>query len=91
MKINILEDKKSKLIFEVESMGHTFINTLKNELTNDSHVKIATYSIRHPITSKPKIIVETDGSSPRAALISAVGRLKKLNEKFKKEISKEVK
>ena len=91
MEIKILEDKKSKIIFEVEGMGHTFLNILKNELWNDSHVKIATYVIRHPIVSKPKFTLETDGSeAPRSALTSAVSRLKKTSEKFKKEIIREV-
>lgn len=91
MKIIPIEDKKNRFVFEVEGIGHTFINILKDELWNDSHVKISTYSIRHPIISKPKIIVETDGNeSPRAALSSAISRLKKINEKFKKEIASSV-
>ena len=86
MNINIVEEKKNKLVFEVDRIGHTFINLLKNEMWNDEHVKIATYTIRHPTVSKPKIIVETDGDeSPKAAITSAVSRLKKTSEKFKKE------
>ncbi|MAE42435.1 DNA-directed RNA polymerase subunit L [Candidatus Woesearchaeota archaeon] len=92
MEIKVLEDKKNKIVFEVEGIGHTFINILKNELWQDSHVKVATYNIRHPIASKPKIIVETDGSeNPIAALTSAVTRLKRTSDKFRAEIKKEVK
>jgi len=92
MEIKILEDKKNKLVFEIDGMGHTFINVLKNELWLDNHVKVATYSIRHPITSKPKIILETDGDeSPRVALTSAISRLKKISDKLSNEIKKEVK
>jgi len=88
MEMDVLEDKKSRFIFEIEGMGHTYLNILKNELWNDNHVKIATYVIKHPQIGKPKFILETDGDeSPKAALTSAVGRLKKLSEKFKKEIS----
>ncbi|HJN56528.1 MAG TPA: DNA-directed RNA polymerase subunit L [Candidatus Woesearchaeota archaeon] len=88
MKIIPIDDKKNRFVFEVEGVGHTFINILKDELWNDSHVKISTYSVRHPIISKPKVIVETDGSeSPKAALSSAISRLKKTSEKFKKEIA----
>ena len=91
MKIKIIEDKKNKLIFESEGLGHTFCNILKKELWNDSHVKVATYSILHPLVSKPKMIVETDGSgTPKNALLAAVQRLKRVSEKFKKEFSKEV-
>ena len=88
MEINVLEDKKSRFVFEVEDMGHTYLNILKNELWNDSHVKIATYVIKHAQVGKPKLILETDGEeSPRAALTSAAGRLKKSSEKFKKELA----
>ena len=92
MKINILEDKKNKLVFEVEDLGHTFLNILKNELWNDNHVKIGTYNIRHPIISKPKFILETDGNeNPRSALSNAISRLKKTTEKLRKDFAREIK
>ena len=88
MEINILDDKKNKLMLEVKGVDHTLCNALKTELWNDKHVKIATYSIRHPQISMPQLIVETDGEvSPKNALINAVQRLHKTNEKFKKEFS----
>ena len=91
MEIKILDDKKNKLILEVKGVDHTLCNALKSELWNDKHVKIATYSIRHPEISVPQMIVETDGEeSPRNALINAVQRLQKSDAKFKKEFAKEV-
>ena len=88
MEIKILDDKKNKLMLEVKGVDHTLCNALKTELWNDKHVKIATYSIRHPQISVPQIIVETDGEvSPKNALINAVQRMHKTNEKFKKEFS----
>lgn len=91
MEIKILDDKKNKLIIEVKGTDHTLCNALKSELWDDKHVKVATYSIRHPQISVPQMIVETDGEeSPRNALINAVQRLQKNNAKFKKEFVKEV-
>ena len=91
MEIKILDDKKNKIILEVKGADHTLCNALKSELWNDKHVKIATYSIRHPQISVPQVIVETDGEeSPRNALINAVQKLHKTNEKFKKEFLKEI-
>lgn len=88
MEIEVVEEKKNRLVFEIGGMGHTYLNILKNELWNDSHVKVATYNIKHPQASKPKFILETDGDEgPRNALNSAVGRLKRLSEKAKKDIS----
>lgn len=92
MEINVLEDKKNRMVFEVGGAGHTLCNALKQELYNDSHVKVATYAIRHSEISKPQIIVETDtDSDPRKALNAAVGRLKKFSEKFRNDFKKEVK
>ena len=92
MEINVLEDKKNRIVFEIDGIGHTFLNILGKELWNDSHVKVATYNIKHPQVSNPKFILETDGDeSPKAALTSAVNRLKKISDKFKKEVAREVK
>ena len=92
MEINVLEEKKGRLVFEIGNMGHTYLNILKAELWNDDHVKVATYSIRHPEISKPKFILETDGDeSPKAALNGAVSRLKRLSDKFRNEIKENVK
>ena len=88
MEIKILDDKKNKLVIEITGADHILCNSLKTELLNDKHVKIATYSIRHPQISVPQMIVETDGEvSPKNALINAVQRMHKTNEKFKKEFS----
>jgi len=91
MEIKILDDKKNRLLIEVKGADHTLCNALKRELWNDKHIKIATYSIRHPQISVPQMIVETDGEEiPRNALINAVERLHKVNAKFRKEFVKEV-
>ena len=88
MEIKILDDKKNKLIIEAKGADHTLCHALKTELYNDKHVKIATYSMRHPQINTPQILVETDGEeSPKNALINAVERLHKTNAKFKKEFA----
>ena len=88
MKLTVLEEKKNRLVFELDGVGHGFCNLLKTELWNDEHIKIATYSTRHPLIGKPKFIVETDGSEPKKALISASSRVQKICEKFEKDFEK---
>ena|SRR3989338_6715713 len=91
MEIKILDDKKNRLIMEAKGVDHTLCNPLKRELWNDKHIKIASYSIRHPQISVPQIIIETDGDeTPRNAIAAAVGRIKKDNAKFKKEFLNEL-
>lgn len=92
MELNIIEDKKNRMVFELKGETHTFCNILRKELWNDKHVKSAAYNIEHPLIGIPKIIVETDGNeSPKKALKEAVKRMQKVNEKFKKQFMKEVK
>ena len=88
MEIKITEDKKNRLVFEIEGEDHTFCNLIKKELWNDEHVKVAAYNIDHPMVGKPKMIVETDGEDPRKALADAAKRTVKELEKFKSEFSK---
>lgn len=89
MELKIIEEKKNKIIFEIHE-GHAFCNLLKEELRNDDKVKVATYTIKHPLISKPTMIVETSDSEPRKALADAANKLKKKLEKFEKDFAKEV-
>ena len=92
MEIKILEEKKNRLYFEIPGAGHTLCNALKTELNNDEHVKVATYAVRHPETSNPKMIVETDSDSePKKAIQSAIQRLKKNNDKFRAQVKENIK
>lgn len=92
MEINILEDKKNRMVFELKGETHTFCNILRKELWNDKHVKAAAYNIEHPLIGIPKIIVETDGiETPQKALKEAIKRMQKTNDVFRKSFIKEIK
>ncbi len=89
MEINIIEDKKNKMVFEIKGEDHTLPNALTKELWGINGVKVAAYGIDHPLMGSPKLVIETDSSvEPRKALKSAVSSLQKKNadllEKFKK-------
>ncbi|MFH0875920.1 MAG: DNA-directed RNA polymerase subunit L [archaeon] len=86
MEINILEDKKKRLVFELKGEDHTICNLLREELTNDSAVSVAAYNISHPLIGIPKFIVETNADKePKKALKDAISRLKKKNDNLKKQ------
>jgi DNA-directed RNA polymerase subunit L len=84
MEINVLEEKKNRLVVSIEGESHTICNALVKELWNDKHVKNAGYKIDHPLVGKPNLMVETDGADPRKAISSAVKRLTKAAADFKK-------
>lgn len=89
MEIKILEEKKSRLVFEVKGESHTLCRALQKELWNDSHVKAAGYNIDHPLVGVPKFVLETDGADPRKTVSAAIKRLQKTAEKFK-DIAKKI-
>lgn len=91
MEINIIEEKKNRLVFEIKGGTPTLCNILKRELWKEDNVKEATYTISHPLVGIPKMIIETSKVSPRRVLNDAINRLKKINLSFEKNFKKEVK
>ncbi len=84
MEIKVLEEKKNKLVLEITGETHTVCNALVKELWNDKHIKAAGYRIDHPLTARPNLLVETDGADPRKAISSAIKKLAKAADDFKK-------
>jgi len=91
MEITVLEESKTRMVFEIAGSDHTLCNVLKKELYADDKVKAATYSIKHPSIGVPQMIVETSGKNPRDAVVDAAKRLQKACEKFKSAAEKEMK
>ena len=88
MEFNVIEESKTKLIFELTKETHTFCNALRKELELTKGVEISVYDIDHPLVGVPKFQIETKGVEPRKALKEALKSLKKKTEDFKKEASK---
>jgi DNA-directed RNA polymerase subunit L len=88
MEFNVIEESKTKLIFELTKETHTFCNALRKELELTKGVEISVYDIDHPLVGVPKFQIETKGVEPRKALKDALKSLRKKTEDFKKEASK---
>ena len=87
MEINVLEEKKKKMVFELKGENHTLCNVLREELWNDKAVTVSAYNISHPLIGVPKFIVETDGEKePRKALKETITRLKKKNAEIREQL-----
>jgi DNA-directed RNA polymerase subunit L len=82
MELNVLEKKKNRFVFELKGADHTFCNALKTELWNDEDVKVATYSVKHPLLPTPKFIVETKDKEAADAVIEASARVAKQLKTF---------
>ena len=89
MDASVLEEKKKRIIVELKGANHGLCHAIKKELWNDNTVTVASYVVEHPMTSVPKLIVETNNDgNPREALKKAIERLKKVTEQFKVELKK---
>jgi len=87
MKIDVIEETKTKMRFFLPEMDHTFSNILVDALYTIPGVEIAAYSIDHPLTGKPEFILKTKDVSPREALKSAGEKIKDNFSKFKKDLA----
>ena len=88
MEITILEDTKTKLVFEIKGEDHTLCNALRKELWDQKDVKISAYNIDHPVVGFPKMIIETTSKSAKDVLLTAIDSLKKKNTELLKKFEK---
>jgi len=83
MDAKILEETKKKVVIEIDNQ--TIAGLIERELWNDEHVKVSGLRAKHPLISKPTLVVETDGKEDaKKAVKEAIARSKKDLEKFKK-------
>jgi DNA-directed RNA polymerase subunit L len=87
MEFAVVEETKTKLVFDLKGETHTFCNLLKDELLNTKGVVTASYRVDHPLIGVPRFMVETKGVEPRKALKDALAALKKKAESFKKAVA----
>lgn len=90
MELNVIENTKNRLKFEIKGEGHTFCNVLRNELWGDSSIEISGYYIEHSLVSEPVFIVQSSKGDAKGILLKAVERLKKKNKELK-DLFKEIK
>ena len=88
MEVSAKENKKNRLVLEVEGETQTIFNMLRKELWNDSHVKVSGYNVIHPLQGKIELTVETTGSEAKQAVAEALKRIKKINSKMRSSLGK---
>lgn len=83
MEIEVIEDKKNRLVFDAKGETHTIIGPLKEEMRNDDKLKTSGYHVAHPLINTARVVVETVGAEPRKVVSAAIKRLQKQTEKLK--------
>ena len=84
MEFKVLEESKTKLVFELLDETHTFCNLLKEEIRKVKGVNIVAYRIDHPLVGIPRFQLETKGVEPRKAIKEALKNIRKLSVEFEK-------
>ena len=90
MEIGFLEKKKSVVRFTLKGGGHTLCNLLRDNLWKQKGVKIAAYTVNHPLIGIPEVIVESSGDVS-TALQGAIKSIKAQNKNFLTAFKKGVK
>jgi len=84
MQLKVIENTKSRLVFELIGEDHTLSNALKQALIEDKSVKNAGYYIDHPEIGVPRFVIE--GDSPVKSVQKACDTVKKWNSELAKKI-----
>lgn len=88
MKLTVLEESKTKMVFTLEGENHTFCNLLKEEIRNVKGVELSAYKIDHPLVGIPKFQIQTKGVEPRKAVKEALKAIQKMSKDFAKQAAK---
>ncbi len=91
MEIEVVKKEKNDLTLRIEGETHTLMNLLCSELYADDSVKVASYTLEHPLTRVVLFHLKTAGKSPEKALSSATDRIVEKLEELKKEFQTKLK
>lgn len=66
-------------------------NLLRVQLWKQKNVKIAAYSIKHPLLAVPEMLVETSTGEAKDAVIQSAEAIKKQNQDFLTQFKRKAK
>jgi DNA-directed RNA polymerase subunit L len=84
MNLKVLEKDKEKIVLEIESENHTYLNLLRESVWKAGGE--ASYIIQHPYLSEPKFIVKS--KNPAKTLSDAIELIIDETKEFEDEFSK---
>ncbi|MDO8647136.1 MAG: DNA-directed RNA polymerase subunit L, partial [Candidatus Diapherotrites archaeon] len=71
MELELINDEKNLLEFEIKGERHTLPNLLKKKLLENPDVSFAAYTLRHPMDENSRFILRTKAKAPKKALEEA--------------------
>ena len=91
MEIEVVKKEKNTLMLRVEGESHTLANLLCHKLNQEESVKVASYTVDHPLKGTLLLYLKTDGKSPEKVMASVAESIAKEFQNLKKEIQSSLK
>jgi len=91
MEVSIEETGKNSIKVVVEGEGHTLLNLLRKRLNDRKDVKIAFYTVPHPLFEKVELSIDAANSDPKKLLKETVSDIKAELSDFEKAWKKAAK
>ena len=89
MKLDVIDQSATKLVAYVDGANATLLHIVMRKVQEQKGVVSAVFTQEHPLSAKPKILVETDkGVTPKSVLTSAIDAVQKDYVEFAKQFSK---
>jgi len=90
MKIEILEETKDKIKFNLIGARHSIPEMLKNQLLNYKEVTLASGMLKHFEDENSEFLLIVKNANPREILIKAIEELQKEINSFKDSMLKAI-
>ncbi len=90
LQAKVVRKEESLLEFEVAGENHTFLNLLRESLTDQKGVLFAAYRFPHPLLENPIFYLRTAGINPIDALATAAESINKQCDELTKQISEKI-
>jgi DNA-directed RNA polymerase subunit L len=91
MEIQVIENEKNKIKLSLDTNKHTLPNILTKVVWEESDVDVAGYSLAHPETADPVLVVQTKKKDAKKVLLDAIDLLRKRNKEFESQMIKAAK
>ena len=88
MEVQILNETKDFIEFEIKGEGHTLCNVLRQELSTLDGVNFASYNLKHPIIGNPIMAVNINKGSPKKVVLEGVNQLKSKTKELRSLLKK---
>lgn len=83
MEIEVLENTKNRLRFQIVGETYTLANLIAKKLWDEEDVVVSGCNLEHPQISNIELLIETQKKDPKKVLLDVLNKIKKESNEFK--------